>query len=69
MTQEESYADRLRRSSSESRYDPLRDAVRRVLVAWYALSERERKHLTISMNESMGNLEAMLISVQRGESP
>jgi hypothetical protein len=65
MTQE-SYQDKLRRHSSESRYDPLRDAVRQVLSAWDADDDQEKNDLSESLWQAMGQLEAVFRGTRRG---
>lgn len=66
MTQQESYTDRLRRHSSESRVDPLRDAVRRAVALWHQEDELEKNDLSENFWRAMGELEATLESVKRG---
>lgn len=62
----ESYEDKLRRHSFESRLDPLRDAVRQALAAWHQEDELEKNDLSEDFWRAMGNLELVLRSVMRG---
>jgi len=59
---QESYQDRLRRHSSEERHDPLRDAARRAVKAYYEETPESVKEF----NDAMGNLREVLESVRRG---
>jgi hypothetical protein len=66
---DESYEDRLRRHSFESRVDPLRDAVRHAVAMWHQEDDLEKNDLSEAFWQAMGQLEAMLISVKRGGEP
>jgi hypothetical protein len=62
----ESYQEKLDRHSFESRYDPLRDAARRVIAQWGAEDNLEKNDLSEDFWRAMGSLEAALRSVRRG---
>jgi hypothetical protein len=62
----ESYQEKLRRHSSESRVDPLRDAVRRAVALWHQEDELEKNDLSENFWRAMGELEATLKSAKRG---
>jgi uncharacterized Zn finger protein (UPF0148 family) len=63
---EESYEEKLDRHSSESRYDPLRDAARRVIAQWDAEDNLERQDLSEDFFAAMSYLRHALMSVRRG---
>lgn len=65
MTQE-SYEDKLRRHSYESRIDPLRDAARRLLAVWDAEDDLEKQDLSEELWRAVQGLRTALTSVRRG---
>jgi hypothetical protein len=62
----ESYQEKLRRHSYESRVDPLRDAVRHALAVWDREDDQEKNDLSDDFWRAMGQLDSVFRSVKRG---
>ena len=61
------YESKLDAASSESRYDPLRDAAHEVVMAWEAEDNLEKNDLSERIWRAIGALASALVTVKRGE--